>query len=108
MKAPGPDGLNGLFYQKNWDSIKGDICRAVWDDFNGGNIPESLNETLVALVPKVPLPESINQLRPISCCNFIYKIISKLIVLRLRNIMGQLISPNQSAFVGGDKFKTTC
>lgn len=94
LKAPGPDGLNGLFYQKNWTSVKEDVCRAVWAFFDGGNIPTELNEVVVALVPKVLLPESINQLRPISCCNFAYKIISKLIVLRLRNIMDQLISPN--------------
>lgn len=100
LKAPGPDGFNGLFFQKNWESVKGDVCKAVMNFFNGGQIPNELNETLVTLIPKVPLPESINQLRPISCCNFIYKIISKLVVLRLKGIMGDLITPNQSAFVG--------
>lgn len=71
------------------------------DFFNGEDIPNEPNETMVTLIPKVPLPESINQLRPISCCNFTYKIISKIIVLRLKSCMDKLISPNQSAFVGG-------
>lgn len=101
LKAPGPDGLNGLFYQKNWECVKEDICKAVKDFFDGGEFPMTLNETMVALVPKVPLPESISQHRPISCCNYVYKIISKLIVLRLKSFMELLISPNQSAFVGG-------
>lgn len=101
LKAPGPDGFNGLFCQRNWDQVNGDVCKAVLDFFNGGNLPENLNETVVTLIPKVPLPESINHLRPISCCNFVYKIISKLIVMRLKGFMGELISPNQSAFVGG-------
>lgn len=74
---------------------------AVKEFFNEGILPPSVNETLVTLVPKTQLLESINQLRPISCCNFIYKIISKIIVARLKTYMGQLISCNQSAFVGG-------
>lgn len=101
LKAPGPDGFNGLFFQKNWESVKTDVSKAVCEFFNGGDIPHDLNETVVTLIPKIPLPKSINHLRPISCCNFTYKIISKLIVLRLKQFMGTLISPNQSAFVGG-------
>lgn len=100
LKAPGLDGFNGLFYQKNWESVKGDICKAVKSFFNGGCFPRELNETSVTLIPKIALPESINHLRPISCCNFTYKILSKLVVARLKNFMDKLISPNQSAFVG--------
>lgn len=62
--------------------------------------PPDVNETLVTLVPKISLSDIINQLRPISCCNFIYMVISNIIVARLKTYMGQLISSNQSAFVG--------
>lgn len=79
-KAPGPDGLNGMFYQNHWDVVKGDVCQAVKEFFKGGNLPKEINETVVALAPKVAQPESIHQLRPISCCNFMSKIIAKIIV----------------------------
>lgn len=74
---------------------------AVKDLFNTGFLSPEVNETVVALTPKIPLLESINQLRPISCCNVLYKILSKIMVLRLKSFMGDLITPHQSAFVGG-------
>ncbi|RYR51488.1 hypothetical protein Ahy_A06g026507 isoform A [Arachis hypogaea] len=101
LKAPGPDGLNGLFYHKYWDVISKEVCEAVRSFFKNGYIPECIGETIVVLIPKTKNPESLNQLRPISCCNFIYKILARVIVLRLKGIMEKIISPIQSAFVGG-------
>lgn len=101
LKAPGPDGLNGAFFQKHWESIKDDVLHAVLSFFAGESLPGEINETLVSLIPKIHMAKSLNHLRPISCYNFIYKVISKIIVKRLMGVMGQLISENQSAFVGG-------
>ena len=61
-------------------------------DFNGTNI---------ALIPKKKHPETLKDFRPISLCNVVYKIITKVLANRLKNILPQLISPNQSAFVSG-------
>ncbi|XP_020987484.1 uncharacterized protein LOC110275634 [Arachis duranensis] len=101
LKAPGPDGLNGLFYQKHWEIIKKEVCAVVREFFRNGFLPEEISETIVVLIPKVKDPEELNQLRPISCCNFIYKIITRVIMLRLKGLLEDIVSPTQSAFVGG-------
>jgi hypothetical protein len=64
-------------------------------------MPKSWNETAVALIPKVINPEKIKDLHPISLCNVIYKITSKVLSNRLKGILLEIISMNQSAFVPG-------
>jgi hypothetical protein len=67
----------------------------------GCEVPEGWNETVVVLIPKVPNPEKLKDLRPISLCNVIYKIASKVLSNILKLILFEIISPNQSAFVPG-------
>ena len=48
-----------------------------------------------------PGASRITDYRPISCLNTIYKVISRLLVRRLKPILSNLILPNQTAFVEG-------
>lgn len=60
---------------------------------------EDINETDIVLIPKVEKPECITQFRPIGFCNFIYKIISKVIVNRMKNLQPLVVSKHQRAFI---------
>ena len=101
MKALGPDGFQALFYQKHWDLIAGDVHKLVLDVLAGKGLPPGLNDTFIALIPKVEHPELVTQFRPIGLCNVVYKIITKVIVNRLKPILPGLISNTQASFVPG-------
>lgn len=101
LKAPGPDGFPVRFYQRNWATIKSDVVAAVKEFFHSGIMPEGANETAIVLIPKIDQPVELKDFRPISLCNVLYKIVSKCLVNRLRSILDELISVNQSAFVPG-------
>ncbi|PKI37422.1 hypothetical protein CRG98_042208 [Punica granatum] len=100
-KSPGPDGLHACFYQSCWDIIGTSVQQAVLQFFESFVLPEGANNTLITLILKTSSPETIFQYRPISLCNTIYKIISKILVRRLRPHLSDLISPFQCSFIPG-------
>ena len=93
-KAPWPNGVNALFYQKFWHIIGNDVIAAVLDFLNSGFMPPEINYTHIVLIPKIKNPKKITNYRPISLCNVIYKIISKVLANRLKMLLLQLISPS--------------
>lgn len=53
------------------------------------------------MIPKISIPSTVNNYRPISLYNVVYKIISRLLVSKLRPLLHKIISPCQSAFIPG-------
>jgi hypothetical protein len=96
-KAPGPDGFNPAFYQHFWDMCGNDIFASVEEWLGRGYFPSSLNETNICLIPKCDNPISMKDLRPISLCNVLYKMVSKLLANRLKVCLDKCVSEEQSA-----------
>jgi len=71
----------------------------VLDILKGAPLPEGLNDTFLTLIPKIAHPQQVSQFRPIGLCNVIYKLVTKILVQRLKRILPELISPYQSSFV---------
>lgn len=67
--------------------------------FSSGIFPFDWNFTHICLLPKIDDPILTSDLRPISLCSVLYKIISKIMVSRLKPMMADIVSPTHSAFV---------
>lgn len=52
FKAPGVDGLHAGFFQRFWLIVGDSVKKEVTEAFITQKIPEYLNQTLIALVPK--------------------------------------------------------
>jgi hypothetical protein len=101
LKAPGPDGMPAVFYKKFWHVVGPKVHEEVLSVLNGGSMPVGWNVTTIMLIPKLKEPESISQFRPISLCNILYKLISKVLANRLKLVVPDIISQTQSTFVSG-------
>ena len=75
------------------------MVKAIKAFFQSGHMLKSLNHTIISLIPKVELPTDLKQYRPISLCNVLDKVISKILANRLKPILELCISKNQSSFI---------
>ncbi|GKF18807.1 putative RNA-directed DNA polymerase, eukaryota, reverse transcriptase zinc-binding domain protein [Tanacetum coccineum] len=100
-KSLGPDGYSAVFFKEAWDIVADDVIMAIQEFFTNDILLKELNHTIIALVPKVGSPARINDYRPISCCNVLFKCISKIIANHIKESLSYLVSPNQSIFVPG-------
>ncbi|KAL8131281.1 hypothetical protein AgCh_007272 [Apium graveolens] len=100
-KAPGPNGMTPGFYQKHWQIVGKDVVNLVQNFFSTGVLMEELNATNIVLIPKTKSPATVTDLRPISLCNVLVKIVTKVVANRLKMLLDQVISENQSAFMSG-------
>ncbi|KAF3784888.1 Transposon TX1 uncharacterized protein [Nymphaea thermarum] len=97
--APGLDGFPNSFYQIMWEEIGQDIWRVVDNFFKTRKLVCSLNKTYLMLIPKKRRARRIEDYRPIALCNSLYKVIAKVMVKRMKNIIPRLIGITQGAFV---------
>lgn len=103
FKAPSLDGLHAGFFHRFWLIVGKSVVEEVKKIFREGKVPAYLNQTLIALIPKIQGLKILGNYKPISLCNTVYNVVTKTIVARLRPHLVKLISPLQVAFVPGRK-----
>ncbi|XP_022027924.1 uncharacterized protein LOC110929112 isoform X1 [Helianthus annuus] len=100
-RAPGPDGFNFKFIKRCWVGLQDDFTRLFNRFHNEGSLNSCCSSSFIALIPKVKDPTTPSDFRPISLIGVINKVISKVLVNRLKGVIGKLISEEQSAFLAG-------
>ena len=98
-KSLGLDGFTLAFFQVCWKEVKSDLMTVMNDFHSSGVVNRGVNETYIALIPKKYGSCRVSEFRPISLVTNLYKIISKVLVSRLKGVLDSTISKNQRAFV---------
>ena len=87
LKSPGPDGMPPLFYQSYWSLVGPEVTKAILLYLNSGTLPNALCHSFITLIPKVKNPEYVSQYRPICLSNVLFRVFSKVLANRLKQIM---------------------
>lgn len=98
-KALSLDGFSGWFYQSNWDLLGSELCNMVHSFYSQGYLLKEINRTNIVLIPKCVNLVTLVQYKLIRLCNFIYEVISKTLVNRLKSWMNSLISLYQITII---------
>ena len=81
-----------LFYQHFWEVVDSDVTGSILSWLNLGTLPYPTNHTFITLIPKTKNPEYVQEFWPISLCNVLYKIFSKVLSNHLRKILPSIIT----------------
>lgn len=100
-KSADPHGFTLSFFKASWDIIGDDLYVAVQDFFRNGKLLWEIIHTIISMLPKVSTPKGVTDYRPISCCNVVYKCVSKILADRVKEGLNLIVSDNQFAFIPG-------
>ncbi|GKC94960.1 RNA-directed DNA polymerase, eukaryota [Tanacetum coccineum] len=91
-KSPGPDGFTFEFFRKFWDVLGKDFSLAIMWFFDHCSFAKGCNSSFIALIPKCIDPKFVNNYRPISLIGSLYKVVTKILAIRLSSVLNNLIS----------------
>ena len=99
-KAAGDDGLPYEFYHTFWNILKEDFLQVTkFSLYTIGNLTASQSRSLITLIYKKGGKQRLINWRPISLLCTDYKIISKALANRLKNVLDTILSNTQTAGV---------
>ena len=67
--------------------VDGDVTSSILSWLNTGPLPSPINHTFITLIPKVDSPKLITEFWPLSLCNVLYKVFSKVLANHLKKFL---------------------
>ena len=106
-KALGPDGFTTDFFHHCWDLVRKESWEVAEESHTSGQVLLYLNVAFLTLIRKEEMDTNPKQFRPISLCNVIYKIITKVVANGVKPIMTFIISKEQAGYMEGRQIMDT-
>ena len=100
-KSPGWDGLTVEFFKEFWEDLKSPITKIANDAFLMERLDADIKRGLIKPIPKMVCCSELKHWRPISMMTVAYKILAKVIALRLSPILDKVVTPHQHGFIKG-------
>ena len=101
-KSPGNDGLTVEFYRTFWPVIGQVVVEAFNEAFQHGELSASQKQAMIILIAKEGKDLlQIKNYRPISLLIVDYKILSKVLALRITKVLNEVILEDQLGFMKG-------
>lgn len=101
FKSSGPDDMSPFLFQKFRHIVGHNVTVAMLSVLHSGRYLRKMNNTDIVLIPKKKNPQYITKYQPISLGNVVSRIISKVLMNRVKPILPNVISDSQSVFVPG-------
>ena len=101
-KSPGSDGLPVEFYRTFWNEIGLLVTNSFNHAFRKGCLSDEQGRACITLIPKSSKDHRfLKNWRPIALLNVDYKIAAKCLANRMKVVLQDLISPEQTGFLKG-------
>jgi hypothetical protein len=94
-------GWIAKFFEQFLDIVGDDLHRVVEEVRTSGKLMHCVNSTVIAAIPQTNCPSSFNYFCPIALYNCLYKIISKIIAIRIKFVLSNIITLEQFNFLKG-------
>ena len=99
-KSPGHDGLTKEFYVHFWEDLKFYFINSLKQSKIDGHLSISQKQAIIKLIVKKDrYKRFVKNWRPVSLLNVDTKILSKSLAEKLKHVLPELISSNQTAYV---------
>ena len=106
-KCPGNDGLSAEFYQFFWSKLKSIYHSAILYAKQKGILHLAARRGIIALIPKKDKdPLFLKNWRPLTMLNTDYKILVRVLAMRMQSVFGDVIAETQTGFMTGRQAST--